>query len=119
MKKLLLIIVVFALLIMQNCITVKGSLELIEDENKIETLDQQLEKVNKQFADLIRKCNNLALSLSQINGMLPADSKLANDKIIYQEVNRVLAGNGYPHLQRQVVIPPTPAIPPVIDKEEK
>ena len=114
MKKLIfLVVIVFVLLIMQDCVTVKGSLELLEDENKIETLDQQV-------AFLQQKCNNLAVSLSQINGMLPPESKLADGKVIYQEVNRVLAGNGYPQLQRQVVIPPTPLIqstPPI--KEEK
>ena len=118
MKKLIFLIV-FVLLIMQNCITVKGSLELVEDENKIKTLEQQLEEVNKQFPGLVQRCNNLALSLSQINGMLPADSKLSDGKIIYQEVNRVLAGNGYPQLQRQVVIPPTPPVQSTPPEEEE
>lgn len=108
MKKSLLIIVVFAL---QNCVTMKGTLELIENENKVEALNQQV-------TFLQQKCNNLAVSLSQINGMLPSESVLPDGKIIYQEVNRVLAGNGYPQLQRQVVIPPIPAIPPVKEEEK-
>lgn len=106
MKKLVVTtVVVFALLIVQGCITVKGALELVEDQ-KVENLSQQNETLTQQVTVLQQKCNNLAVSLSQINSMLPVESTLADGKVIYQEVNRVLAGNGYPQLQRQVVVQP-------------
>lgn len=70
-------------------------------------LIQQITFSNKAKTALQQKCDNLAVSLGQINNMLPVESALADGRIIYQEVNRVLAGNGYPQLQRQLVAQPT------------
>lgn len=112
MKKLIfLIVIVFVLLIMQNCIAVNGSLELLED--------QRVAELSQQVVILQQRSDNLAATLSALNKLVPFESTMADGTVINKRVDWILENNNYPQLKKGTVIPPTTPIPPVIEKEEK
>lgn len=53
---------------------------------------------NNTMLESLRQRNNLAIALSQVNGLLDPEQ---NEAVI-QQVNQILKNNGYPYLARDL-----------------